>query len=120
MVSEQVTRAYKIFRVMAMISGSLVFNAAIPLILNYLTFDGDDELRDDWEHLGSSLLQHVENSLHCQESIWILLLSDSFKEDGQVMMVIELSDFDFPVNPVLRSMLNCNREISSVVEPSEL
>lgn len=35
-------------------------------------------------------------------------------------MVIELSDINFPVNLVLRSMLDGDGEISSVVEASEL
>jgi len=35
MVSEQVTRACKIFRVMAMISGSLVFKAVLIGMINY-------------------------------------------------------------------------------------
>jgi hypothetical protein len=36
------------------------------------------------------------------------------------MMVVELLDLNFPVNSVLRTMLNGNREISTVVETTEL
>jgi hypothetical protein len=73
-----------------------------------LTFDGDDELGNDWEHLGTSLLEHVEDSLHGQESVWVLLFSDALEEDGQVVVVVQLLDFHFPVDFVLRAMLNSN------------
>lgn len=49
-----------------MISGSLVFRAATRknyTLYEMLTFDGDDQLGNDWEHLGTSLLEHVEYSL---------------------------------------------------------
>ena len=80
MVSEQVTRACKILRVMAMISASLVLRAAKKL-REGITLNGDDQLRNDGEHLRASLLEHVEHSLHGQESIWVLLLSDSLEEN---------------------------------------
>ena len=73
-----------------------------------LTFDGNNELRNDWEYLGSSLLKHIEHTLHCQKSVWVLLLSDTLEEDGQVMMVVQLLDFDLPVDLVLGSVLNGN------------
>jgi hypothetical protein len=67
MVSEQVTSACKIFKAMAMISGSLVFRAAINVVNGWeiLTFDGDDQLGNDWEYLGTSLFKHIEYSLNC-------------------------------------------------------
>ena len=85
-----------------------------------LTFDWNDELWDDWEYLGSTLLKHVKDSLNRQESVWILLLSDSLKEDWQVVMVVELSHIDLPVDLVLLSVLNSNWEISTVIESTEL
>jgi len=33
--------------------------------------DGDDELWDDWEDLGASVLQHVVNALACEELIGV-------------------------------------------------
>lgn len=48
-----------------------------------------------------------------------MLLTDTFEEDGQVMVIIELLNLNFPVDTVLGSMLNCNGEITSVVEASE-
>lgn len=85
-----------------------------------LTLDWDDELGDDGKHLGSSLVEHIEDALHCEESVWVLLLSDALEEDGQVMVVVQLLDLNFPVDAVLRSVLDGNWEISSVVEASEL
>jgi len=35
-------------------------------------------------------------------------------------MIVELLDFYFPVNFVLRSMFNCNWKITSIIESSEL
>lgn len=120
MVSEQVTSPCKIFKAMAMISGSLVFRAATnALTRTTLTFDGDDQLRNHGEHFGTSLFKHVEYSLDSQESVRVLLFSDAFEEDGQVMVVVQLLDFNFPVNFILRTVLNSNWKITSVIESSE-
>ena len=81
-----------------------------------LTFDGDDQLGNHGQHLGASLFEHVEYSLNSQESVWILLFSNSLKENWQVVMVIELLNLNFPVDSVLWTMLNCNRKIPSVIE----
>ena len=82
MVSEQVTNAARTLRVMAMISGSLVFKAAKVLQTQRLTFNGNDKLRNDWKYLSTTLLKHIEHSLHSEESVWVLLFSDTFEEDG--------------------------------------
>lgn len=109
MVSEQVTKDCKIFKVMDMMSGSLVFKAAIERLRRTVyTFNGDDELRDDGEDLSTTLLQHVEDALDSQESVWVLLLTDTLEEDWQVMMIIELLNLHLPVNPILRAMLDGN------------
>ena len=52
------------------------------------------------------MLEEVEDALDSKESVWILLLTDSLHEDGKVMMVVELVDFDLPVNLVRGAMLN--------------
>jgi len=83
--------------------------------------DWDNELWDDWEDLGTTLLKHIEDTVHGQESVWIHFLSDTLEEDWQVMMVIELLDLDLPINLVLwTKMLNCNGQITAIVEKSEL
>ena len=76
----------------------------------------DNQLRNDWENLGTTFLEHVEDTLDSKESIWINLLSDTLEENRKVMMVIQLLDVDFPVDFVLWSMFNGNRKISSIVE----
>ena len=53
-----------------------------------LTLDWDDELWDNWKDFGSSFFKHVESSLDGEESVWLLLLSDSFEEDWEVVMVV--------------------------------
>ena len=50
--------------------------------------DWDDQLRNNWQYLGTSLLKHIEYSLDCEESIWINLLPNTFKENRQVVMII--------------------------------
>jgi len=80
----------------------------------------DDQLGDDGEDLGATLLEHVEDTLDREESVGVDLLTDTFEEDGEVMMVVELGDINFPVDLVLGSVVDGDGEISSVVEASEL
>ena len=83
-------------------------------------FDRNNKLGADGEDLGSALLEHVEHTLDGKESVGVNLLSNSLEEDGEVVMVVELLDLDLPVDFVLGSVVNCNWQISSVVEKSEL
>lgn len=77
-------------------------------------------MRDDGEDLGAALLKHVEDTLDGEESVGVDLLADTFEENGEVMMVVELGDIDFPVDFVLGSVVDGDGEISSIVEASEL
>ena len=70
--------------------------------------------------LGSTLLEHIKDTLNGKESVGFDLLTDTFEENREVMMVVELSDIDFPVDLVLGSVIDSDGEISSVVEASEL
>jgi hypothetical protein len=76
-------------------------------------------LRDDGENLGTALLEHVKDTLDGEESIWVLLFADTLEENRQVMVIIKLLDLDLPVDTVLGTVLNGNREITSIVETSE-
>lgn len=89
------------------------------ILISILTLDWNDQLGDNWQYLSTSLLKHVEDTLDCKESVWILLLADSFEKDREVMVVIELLDLYLPVDAVLWAVLNSNRQITSVVETSE-
>ena len=53
-----------------------------------LTFNWDDKLWDDWKYFGTSLFKHVENSLNSEESVWVLLFTNTFEENGKVMVII--------------------------------
>jgi len=77
-------------------------------------------LGNDGENLGTTLLEHVKDTLHGKEAVGVLLFADTLEEDGQVMMVIELHNIDLPLNFVLRAMLNRNGQVSAVVEAAEL
>ena len=84
-----------------------------------LTLDGDDELWDDWKDLGSTLFKHIEGSLHREESVWVLLLTDALEEDGEVMMVVKGHDVDLPEKLVGGTVINGDWEITPVVETAE-
>ena len=66
------------------------------------------------------MLEHVEDTLNGQESVWVLLLADAFEEDWQVVVVVELRAMNLPVNCVLRAVFNGDRQVTAVVETTEL
>jgi len=76
-------------------------------------------LGNDGQDFGTSLLKHVEDALYGKESVRLLLFTDAFEENGEIMMIIKLKYIDFPCNFVLRTVLNRNREVTSVVETSK-
>jgi hypothetical protein len=78
-------------------------------------------LRNDRENLSTSFLKHVKDTLDSEETVGVLLLSDALEKDGQVVVVVELLDtvLGFPLNLKLRSMLNSDGQVSSIVESSE-
>lgn len=66
------------------------------------------------------MLQEVEDTLHGEEPVWVLFLTDSLHEDGEVVMVVELSDFNLPCNPVGVAVLDLDGQVTTVVEAAEL
>lgn len=80
----------------------------------------DNQLWNDGEDLSSTLLEHVEHTLDGEEPIWVNFLSDTFKENREIMMVIKLLNLDFPGNFVLWAMLDGDWQVTSVVKKSEL
>ncbi len=120
-MSEQETKACKIFKVMATISGSRVLRAAnLFNYESYLTLDWDDQLGDNGKHLCSSLLKHIENTLDSQEAVGVHLLTNALEEDRKIMMIVKLLNLNLPINAELWSMLDGNRKISAVIETAEL
>jgi len=81
--------------------------------------NGDNQLGDDGQHLGATDLEEVEHALNCKESVGVDFLTDTLKENREVMVIIELLSIDLPANFVLRTVLNGDGEITSVVEKSE-
>lgn len=122
MLMLQVTRACSTFRVMQMISVSRVFNAATKkgVMAKRLTLDGDDELRDDGEDLSVACLEHVECALDSEEAVGLLLLTNAFEEDWQVVVVVQLLDVHLPEDLVLGTVLDANGQVATVVESAEL
>ena len=41
-----------------------------------------------------TVLKHVENTLHGEEAVRLLLLAQAVEEDGEVVVVVELLDVD--------------------------
>lgn len=85
-----------------------------------LTFNGDDELGDDGEDFSTTLLEHIENTLNGEETVWVLLLTDTLEENGQVVMVVKLLNLNFPIYSILRAVLNSDGKVTTVVESTEL
>jgi len=85
-----------------------------------LTLNWDDQLGNDGEDLGTTLLEHVEDTLHSKEAVGVLLFADAFEEDRQVMMIIKLHNIDLPLDLVLGSVLNRDGQVATVVEATEL
>lgn len=55
-----------------------------------LTFDGDDELGDDRQDLGSTVLQHVVDPVTGEELVRVNSLTQAVKEHRQVVVVVQL------------------------------
>mmetsp|Transcript_51705 Transcript_51705/g.83892 ORF Transcript_51705/g.83892 Transcript_51705/m.83892 type:complete len:283 (+) Transcript_51705:142-990(+) len=84
------------------------------------SLDGHDKLGHNRQDLAAPSVEEIENSLHGQKPVRILLLSKPVKEDRQVMVIVQLIYVHLPLNLVLRSsVLNLNRQISPVVEAPE-
>jgi len=82
--------------------------------------DRDDELRDDWQDLGATVLEHVQRAFLCEEGVGHLGLSGAVEEDGQVVVEVELLDVDLPLDLVLNTaMVDLDRQVAAVVEASE-
>ena len=64
--------------------------------------------------------EQIEDTLDSEESIWVLLLTDSLHEDGEVVMVVELVHLNLPRNLVGGAVLNLDGQISTIVEATEL
>lgn len=85
-----------------------------------LTLDWNNQLRNNGQYFCTALFKHIENTLNREEAVGVLLFTDTFEEDWEVMMVVKLHNVDFPENSVLLSVLNCDWEISTIIETSEL
>jgi hypothetical protein len=53
-----------------------------------LTLNGDDKLGNDGEYLGTTFFKHIEDTLDSEETVGVLLLSDTFKENGEIMVIV--------------------------------
>jgi len=82
------------------------------------SFNGDNELRNDRQDFGSASFEHFIGSHNSQESVRIDFLSQSIKEDWEIMMIIKLFRRDFPADFSQRTFVfNLDRKITSIVEP---
>jgi len=66
------------------------------------------------------LCEHVLHTLDCKEAIGVYFLANAFKEDGKVVVEVKLHYRHFPVDSVLRSMVNCNGEVTSIIKKTEV
>lgn len=59
-----------------------------------LTLDGDDELWNDRQYFGATVFQHVMDTLPGKELIGMSSLTQSIKEERQIVMVVQLLYFN--------------------------
>ena len=71
-------------------------NLWVPGVQSSLNWD--NELGDDWQDLGSSLLEHIKNTLDCEESVWVHFLPNALEKDWEVMVIIQLLNLYLPVD----------------------
>ena len=108
-----------------MISGSRVFNAAKNERVDTkneergLTLNWNYELGDDWQNFWATFLKHIESALNREETVRLLFFANALKENGQVVMVVQLHNVNFPEDPVLWTVLNSDRQVTTIVETSE-
>lgn len=62
------------------------------------TFNGNDELRDDRQDLGTSMFQHVMATLASKELIGMLRFTETIKEQRQVVVEVKLFYFNLQSN----------------------
>lgn len=102
------------FRITDIISWSLVLRAAE--INTEDTFYWDDQLRNNWQNLRTSLIQKVVGSHNSEGTIGVQPFSTSVEEYRQIMMIIEGFSGNFPDKFGLRTLVvDSDRKISSII-----
>jgi hypothetical protein len=90
----------------------------VPRIQGIL--DGDDELRYYRKDLRSTtVVQHVVDPLFRNEPVRFFVLSKPVKENGEVVMEVQLDHLHFPLNTVLDSLKDRDREVATLVEATQ-
>ena len=85
-----------------------------------LTFNGDDQLGNHRQDLVASLLQHFVHTHDAQEAVRVVLFTDTIKENGQVMVVVQFFTRNFPHNLVADTrVVDFNGQVSTVIESAE-
>ena len=64
------------------------FHNHIFLFCLKCVFDWQDKLRKDWQYFFTSFSDKIITALIGQKSAWIVLLSEAFKEDWEVVVVV--------------------------------
>jgi len=83
-------------------------------------FHGNNELGDRREDLRAALLQHVHSTLECKETEGLLEFTEAVEEDRQVMVEVELLDFDAPIElAAVAAVLNHHGQVATLIETAE-
>ncbi len=73
-----------------------------------------------WTRVAGPHLKHVLHALHRKKAVRLLRLPDAIKEDGQVVVVVQLLDLHFPGNHILgSSVVHRDGQVPTLVEPAE-
>jgi len=85
------------------------------------TLNWNDELRNHLADVSAAFFEHVKSALHSNVTIRVLLFAKAFKEDWQVVVIVELSDLGLPEEfATLMSMVELDGEIAHVIHSSEI
>lgn len=67
-------------------------NTGITLAHRILTLDGNNELWDDGQNLGTAMLQHVVDTLAGKELVGMARLTEAVEEQRQIVVVVQPLD----------------------------
>mmetsp|Transcript_122732 Transcript_122732/g.382099 ORF Transcript_122732/g.382099 Transcript_122732/m.382099 type:complete len:275 (-) Transcript_122732:208-1032(-) len=83
--------------------------------------DRYNELRHHGQDLCTALLQHVVGPLHRKEAVRVLLLAEAVKENGQVVVVVELFNVHLPDDlAAYRAVEDLDGHVAAIVEAAKL
>jgi len=82
--------------------------------------DRDDQLRHDGEDLRATLVQEVAGATAGHEFGGVLGFTQTIEENGEVVVVIQLVNIDFPLQIIASAALELDWQVAAFVELAEV